>query len=230
MARREGQLALAEGLDLAVGDVDEGLKAAGEYGAVGVHAADLEHQRGGLHRAVGLAALDVGGAGLGGDVAIARAVDDHLGEHGFAAGFALEDDAAQRVALHDDVGGEGVEAQADARLLEQLQVDGLEALGVDGLAQFGMVGVGGAVEHFLIEAAAGVARPVAHQADGGDAAHVARLLHQQRRRAHAARPDRRADARRACAQHQHVDLRRDGDGSCRFRVCHHAFWPPWMRI
>ena len=30
--------------------------------------------------------------------------------------------------------------------------------------------------------------------------------------------------------HDRVDLRRDGDGSCRFRVCHHAIWPPWMRI
>ena len=40
------------------------------------------------------------------DIALTRAVDDHLGEHDLAARRVLDDDAFDRVALFDDIDDE----------------------------------------------------------------------------------------------------------------------------
>ena len=66
-----------------------------------------------------------------GDVAVARTVDDALGENRFAPLFGVNDYAFDGVALHDDVGCEGVHQQVDAALLDNLECQMFRSLGVD---------------------------------------------------------------------------------------------------
>ena len=83
---------------------------------------------------VGALALDVGlvgRAGGGAHVEVAGGVDDDLGQDRAPALLALEDRAAQLVAVDDRVDDPGVQDQARADLLEQLDRLVLQPLGVD---------------------------------------------------------------------------------------------------
>ena len=90
----------------------------------------LYTSRRGLHAAVGiaLAALD---ARTAGHVAVARTVDDRLGEDRLASRLALDDDAFDGIAVFNDVGAEYVQQHFDADLLQHLQRHGLRLFGVD---------------------------------------------------------------------------------------------------
>ena len=70
--------------------------------------------------------------GGGEHVAVAGGVDDHVGEDGEATGLALEDDAANAVAVADRLAGPRVQQQADAGLLAHGVEREAEFLGVEG--------------------------------------------------------------------------------------------------
>ena len=78
-----------------------------------------------------LVALLARHTGAVGDVGVARAVDHHLCENGRTAAFALRDDAANGVAIHDRAGKECVEQHIDARFCQHLQGHGLHRLRLD---------------------------------------------------------------------------------------------------
>ena len=92
--------------------------------------AHREHQRRGLHAALGiaLAALD---AGTEGHIGVARAVDHSAGEDRLAPGLAFDDHPLYFVVLADDVGAENIHQYLDAGLLHQLLCEGLALLRVD---------------------------------------------------------------------------------------------------
>ena len=92
--------------------------------------AHREHQRRGLHAALGIAfaALD---AGTEGHVGVARTVDHGAGEDRLAPCLAFDDHPLYFVALPDDVGAENIHQYLDAGLLHQLLCEGLALLRVD---------------------------------------------------------------------------------------------------
>src|SRR5690606_39532875 len=85
---RDGDFAGGLGGGPEFGEVPVGL--AEGLGAVGVHADHFEDHGHGLHAAVVLAALGVGHAGAGADVAVAGGVDDLFGADDGAAFLGLD--------------------------------------------------------------------------------------------------------------------------------------------
>ena len=205
-----GELGLAEGLDLARRHLDAMLEGLGEDRAVRVHAAELEHQRHRLHRVVARAAELERGAGARGDVAVARGVHDDLRAQRLPPALALADHARDAPVLHQRRRDERVEPQLRARLGEHREEAVLEPVRVDRLAQRGVVRVLRALEDLLVDAAAGVAGPVAHEAGRGDAADDARLLDEAGLRAEARRAHGGGDAGGAAARDEHVVGAGDG--------------------
>ena len=141
------------------------------------------------------------GAGPGGEIAVAGAVDEHAPEHGAAAGFGLDEQGGDLpVGGFDDAGAQGVEQDFHAGFHQQgvggdlvgggvigLGVDFPEyrvrclqsAEGVDAAQQ-----VIGETVHDLVDGAEPVGMQAAEIGDAGGGAHAAEeavALHQQGR-------------------------------------------------
>ena len=95
-----------------------------------IDAAHREHERRRLRNALFVAVVHRCARTVG-DVAVARTVDDALGENRFATLLRVDDYALHGVALHDDVGCEGVHQQVDAALLDNLECQMLRTFGVN---------------------------------------------------------------------------------------------------
>ena len=208
MARRKGQLLLRQRLQFALVRLHGRLKAAGEHGAVGVHARHLEHDRHRLHEMILLAPQREGHARARRHVAVAGRVDHDFRHDRLAARFALQNHAAHRAVLGDCAADERVEPQPHARLLQHIQLDLLQLLRIDGHAGRFFVREAPlfhhAAEQLLIEFAPDRAGKVAHHARRGNAAHRAQRLDQHHARSLTRRAHRRRKARGAGAGHQHV--------------------------
>ena len=201
------QKRLGQRLQLALFGLHRGFEASGEHRAFHIHAGDLEHQRGGLHAAVALAADVVLHTGERGNVAIAGGIDDDPGQNGAAAGFVLHDHAFDGVTFHDRLGGEGVHEHVGAGFFQHLDpgkdvVARIDLHGTFALAKVIFQGV--FMQHFFVEPAVHGAGVVAHHAGGAHAAGRVQGVHQQRLRAQAGGHDRRGAARRTGAQNQNI--------------------------
>ena len=126
MPRREWQMRPAHILNRPGRNHRGFLKATGEHRAFRVHARHLEHDGDRLHFAILLAPVEERRAGAGGDVPVARRIDDHARQHRLPSSLALQNDAPDRVALHDRRGRKAVQPKRHTGLLQHLQQACLE--------------------------------------------------------------------------------------------------------
>jgi len=110
--------------------IDRRVLAAGdEPGAV--NACEFEHKGGSLDKAVTGAALGPGHVAARGDIPIAAAVDGDRGLDALAAGFVLDDDAVDAVALANRVDDLRVQHEADAGLADELHGENFPPMRID---------------------------------------------------------------------------------------------------
>ena len=105
------------------------LAARDEAGAA--DARELEDQRRRLHEPVARAAFGPCNAAPRRDIAVAAAIDRHIRLHPLPAGFVLDDDAANSIALANRVDDLGVEQEPDARFARQLHRENFPPMRVD---------------------------------------------------------------------------------------------------
>jgi len=207
-ARNQGTLAaaLADG----AGDVrrlDPGLVDVGQ-GKAQRHG----HERGRLRHRFG--------AGVAGDIGIARAVDDHFGPDRHQAPLGADNDARQATAFHDGIGRTHVDQVAAADFVQGVEQGHLQVLHVapdfvlaeaDGLVAVGLQFFDDQFVDLGSRLAAGSHLVQLHpHGPCGHAAEERVVLHEQGLCARAGRPQRRPDAGRAAADHENVDRVEDG--------------------
>ena len=174
MSCRIGNVRLGKCLKLSLRRFVGRFKRAEEDRAVGIDAADLEHQRTRLHFSVGFPSLIVGHARKRRNVAVARPVDEHLCGEDASSALAFGDYAGDAVSVHDHAADERIQQNGHAGIAEHIEIYTLELFGVNGGNDFALSGtfvaVGHCLKQFGIEFAVNGSGEVAHQTGCGNSA------------------------------------------------------------
>ena len=170
-----------QGLQLAFFRLHQRFKRPRKDGARHIHAADFEHQRGGLHFAV-VAPQPEGRTGARCNVAVAGTVHQHLRPERLASAFAFGNDAADAAAGLVHAADGGIQPQRDARFVQHFEIRCFQQLRVNGfrLRCAKPVVPVHPRQQFAVQPTVYPAGKVAHHSAGGHSAHAGLLLNQQR--------------------------------------------------
>ena len=149
-------------------------KRAEEDCAVGIHAADLEHQRTRLHLSVRFSSFIIRHTGKRRNVAVARPVDENLRGEDTASALAFGNHAGNAVSVHDYTADERIQQNGHARVAEHIKIHDFELFGINGRGDFAflrtLVAVGHRLQQFGIEFAVNASGKMAHQTGRGNPA------------------------------------------------------------